>query len=397
MPNLNVRLNAARYAAGLVLFLAVVLASACSSKEGEPPKEEEPAKAATGTPSEVKLSPEALKAAGVQIETVDQRAASASMRFTATVEANQQATQQVTPLVSGRVDRVNAALGDRVRAGSVLAVISSPEVAEMHGKLLEAKAKQSLAASTLKRTRRLAELGAGAGKDVAAAEAEMQTSEAEIRHLENSLRALGAVPETSGHNIAAAVLHAPITGVITERNVNPGAGVEPGKPLFTVANLSTVWVMANVPESQIGAITVGAPANISASALRGATIRGTVSYIDPNLREETRSARVRISVTNPNEVLKVGMFCQVDITPNTSATTHQLMVPEAAIQRLGEKSVVFVEQGSGTFAVREITVGEKVDDRRVVLSGIAAGDRVVTSGSFVVKSQLLKSEFAEGE
>jgi cobalt-zinc-cadmium efflux system membrane fusion protein len=397
MPYLDIRMNVVRSAATLVLFMALVVASACSKKEEEAPKPEEPANAAAATPSEVKLSPEALKAAGVQIETVGERAASASMRFTATVEANQQATQQVTPLVSGRVDRVNAALGDRVRAGSVLAVISSPEVAEMHGKLLEARAKQSLAASTLKRTRRLAELGATAGKDVAAAEAEMQTSEAEIRHLENSLKALGAVGETAGHNIAAAVLHAPITGVITERNVNPGAGVEPGKPLFTVANLSTVWVIANVPESQIGTITQGAAANVHAAALRDRTIRGTVSYIDPNLHEETRSARVRVSVANPDEVLKVGMFCQVDITPNTTATTHQLMVPEAAIQRLGEKSVVFVDQGSGTFAVREITVGEKVDDHRLVLSGIAAGDRVATNGSFILKSQLLKSEFAEGD
>jgi membrane fusion protein, heavy metal efflux system len=396
MPNPNIRMSAARYAAALALLAALGMTSACSKKE-EAAKAEKPTASAAATPSEVKLSPEALKSAGVQIETVGERAASASMRFTATVEANQQATQQVTPLISGRVDRVNAALGDRVRAGSVLAVISSPEVAEMHGKLLEARAKQSLAASTLKRTRRLAELGATAGKDVAAAEAEMQTSEAEIRHLENSLRALGAVPETAGHNIAATVLHAPITGVITERNVNPGAGVEPGKPLFTVANLSTVWVIANVPESQIGAIQQGAGANVSASALGAGTIRGTVSYIDPNLHEETRSARVRVSVANPNEVLKVGMFCQVDITPQATSAKGQLMVAEAAVQRLGDKSVVFVDQGSGTFAVREVTLGEKVDDHRLVLSGIAAGDRVVTSGSFILKSQLLKSEFAEGD
>lgn len=396
MPNLTITTSVSRVVATLVLIIAFGLTFGCSKKE-EAAKAGEPAETVAGTPSEVKLSPEALKAAGVQVETVAERAASASMRFTATVEANQQATQQVTPLVSGRVDRVNAALGDRVRAGSVLAVISSPEVAEMHGKLLEARAKQSLASSTLKRTRRLAELGATAGKDVAAAEAEMQTSEAEIRHLENSLRALGAIAETAGHNIAAAVLHAPITGVITERNVNPGAGVEPGKPLFTVANLSTVWVIANVPESQIGAIRPGAVASITASALGAGTIRGTVSYIDPNLHEETRSARVRVSVANPNEVLKVGMFCQVDIASNTTAAPRQLMVPDAAIQRLGEKSVVFVDKGNGSFAVREITVGDKIDDHRLVLSGIAAGDRVVTNGSFVLKSQLLKSEFAEGD
>lgn len=396
MQSSRLRSSSAHRAAASVFFVVVTVLSACS-KQQEAAKAPEPAKEAAGVLSEVKLSPEALKAAGIQVETVADRPASTSMRFSATVEPNQQATQQVTPLVSGRVEQVHAALGDHVRAGSVLAVISSPEVAEMHGKLLEARAKETLAASTLKRTKRLAELGATARKDLAAAEADMQTADAEIRHLRNSLQVIGAVPEAADHNIAAVALRSPITGVITERNVNPGAGVEPSKSLFTVANLATLWVIANVPESQIAAIRVGAVADVRASALGERVIRGTVSYIDPNLREETRSARVRVSIANPNDLLKVGMFGQVDITPNASTGTHQLMVPEGAIQRVGDKAVVFVDRGNGVFAVRAITVGEKSDDHRLVLSGLAIGDRVVTNGSFILKSQLLKSEFAEGD
>jgi cobalt-zinc-cadmium efflux system membrane fusion protein len=396
MKRLPTPARAFRPAVALVLFFCAAALAACSKKE-EAAKPVAPVQTSAGALPRVELSPEARKAAGVLVEMVGERDASGSMRFTATVEANQQATQQVTPLVSGRVDQVHASLGDRVRAGSVLAIVSSPEVAEMHGKLLEARARQTLAASTLRRTKRLSELGATARKDLAAAEAEMQIADAEIRHLENSLHTVGAAPETARQNIAAVTLQSPITGVITERNVNPGAGVEPGKALFTVANLSTVWVIADVPESQIGAIRPGAVAAVHASALGNRSIRGTVSYIDPNLREETRSARVRVSVANPGDALKVGMFCQVDITPAAGAGRRQLMVPEAAIQRVGEDSVVFVDGGNGTFAVRTVVVGEKIDEHRLVVSGLTAGERVVTSGSFILKSQLLKSELAEGD
>lgn len=379
----------------LIAALALTATSACSKKP-EAETKEAPEQAAA-SPSLVTLSPEAIQSSGIEIQPVEARPADRVMRFTGTIEANQQATQQVTPLVSGRVDQVRVSLGDRVGAGSVLAIILSPEVAEMHGKLLEAQARQNLAASTLKRTHRLAELGASAGKDVAAAEAEAQTAEAEVRHLQDSLRTVGAVSETTGHNIAGVALHSPISGVVTERMVNPGSGVEPGKPLLTIANLSTVWVIANVPESQVSLLQPGAVAEVRAASLGDRTARGTVSWIDPNLNEQTRTARVRVSLSNPNELLKVGMFCEVAITSAAKGATSQLMVEEAAMQRIGEKTVVFVEKGAGRFEAREITVGEKIDGHRLLLSGLSAGERIAVKGSFVLKSQLLKSQFAEEE
>lgn len=380
----------------LIAAFALTAATACSKKpEAETKDAPEQATAAT---SLVTLSAEAIKSSEIEIQAVDARPAGRVMRFTATVEANQQTTQQVTPLVSGRVDQVRVSLGDRVNAGSVLATILSPEVAEMHGKLLEAHARQNLAASTLKRTRRLAELGASAGKDVAAAEAEAQTAEAEVRHLQDSLRTVGAVSETTGHNIAAVALHSPISGIVTERMVNPGSGVEPGKPLLTIANLSTVWVIANVPESQVSLLQPGAVAEVRAGALGDTTARGTVSWIDPNLNQQTRTARVRVSLSNPNNLLKVGMFCEVAITATIEGGgTSQLMVDEGALQRIGDKTVVFVDKGAGRFEMREINVGEKFDGHRLLLGGLSAGERIVVKGSFVLKSQLLKSQFAEEE
>lgn len=417
-----------------------------TSKESE--KEE-------GAGSEVKLSPEALKAAGVEIEGVTQRPAVALLKVTGTVETNQQQTQQVTPLVAGRVERVHVALGDHVRAGSVLAVIASPEIAEMHGKLreamarlsgaernlqrvqrsenrasvLSAKARLDEAEATLKRTRRLIELGVGAGKDLVTAETayktakaeydfqsnislnrevqeaqtEVNTARAEEAHLRQSLTALGAVVNETAkdihrENISLIPVRAPVTGTVTERLVNPGAGIEAGKPLFTIANLGTVWVIANVPEAQVSALRPGTPAEIRSAALGANAIAGRVNYIDPQLSEETRTARVRVEVANPNERLKVGMFVEVGFEAGTgTGAGEELVVPSEAVQRVGDQTVVFIPKDNepGAFEVRNVELGGEVEGYHRVLGGLKLGDRVVTKGSFALKTQLSKGALGE--
>lgn len=404
---------------------------------------------------EVKLSPEALKAAKIEIEGVTQRPAITLLKVTGTVETNPQQTQQVTPLVSGRVERVNVRLGDRVGAGAVLTVISSPDIAEMHGKLreamtrldsaekslarvqraenrsavLQAKAKLDEADATLKRTKRLIELGAGAGKDLIAAEtaykqakaeyefqsnislnrevqeaqAEVNTARAEVTHLQQSLRALG-VSETEGtqeqhkENISLVVVRAPASGIVTERMVNPGAGIEAGKTLFTISNIATVWVIANVPEAQLGGIHEGTPAEIRSSVIGSNTINGRVAYIDPQLSEETRTGRVRIEVPNPGEKFKTGMFVEVGFQASTNASSgEELVVPSEAVQRIGDRTIVFVprDKEAGAFEVRDVELGGEVGGYHRVLKGLKLGEKVVTKGSFTLKTQLQKGELRE--
>lgn len=407
---------------------------------------------------EVELSPEAIAAAGIEIVGVTQRPAVALLRATGTVEANQQLTQQVTPLVSGRVERVYPVLGDRVSAGSVIAIISSPDAAEMHGKLheaetrldlaqqsyarvqraenrsavLQAKARLDEAEATLRRTRRLIELGAGAGKDLIAAEtahktakaeydyqsnislnrevqearAEVETARVEVSHLRNSLRTLGATLAAgehakTGHDTSIITLRAPVSGTVTERLVNAGAGIEAGKPLFTISNISTLWVIANVPEAQVSALKVGAPAEVRATAAAQAVINGRVTYIDPMLNEETRTARVRVEIANPGERLKVGMFVEVGFQTGAvgegSAGGDELVIPEEAVQRIGERTVVFMpkEDEPGHFEVRDVELGGTVEGYHRVLGGLSLGDRVVTKGSFTLKTQMMKGEMGE--
>lgn len=410
-----------------------------------------------GEGREIELKPEAVKAAGIEIVDVIERNAGSMLRVTGTVEANQQQTQQVTPLVSGRVERVNVLLGDSVRAGAVLAIISSPEVAEMHGKLHEAETKLTLAEqnyarvqraenragvlsakarldeaeATLRRTRRIIELGAGAGKDLVAAEAayktakaeydyqsnisinrevqearaEVETARVEASHLRNSLRVLGAALDenkhpSGGHDTSAIALVAPVSGTVTERAVNAGAGIEAGKPLFTISNISTLWVIANVPEVQVGLLRTGTSAEVRSASLGMNAISGKLTYIAPNLNEETRTARVRVEVVNHNESLKVGMFVEVNFETGTPASGREvateLAVPEAAIQRIGDRTVVFLPgEEEEHFEVRDVEIGGVVDGYQRIISGLAPGDRVVTKGSFTLKTQLMKGEMGE--
>lgn len=371
-------------------------AATAAAAEGEEHEGEEHEGEAEGL---VELTPEAMTAAGIQYAQVMERVAVAPLKATGTIEANQQRMQQVTPLVGGRVERVMAVAGDRVSAGAVLAILSSPEIAELHGKEIEAEARVRLAQSSLRRLRRLTELGAAAGKDLAAAEAEEQTAQAEVGHIRASLAALGSDSRVRGHSISSVALRAPISGTITERLVNAGAGVQAGAPLFSIADLSTVWVIANVPEAQINNMRVGTAAEVRSPALAQSIAHGRITYIDPMLNEETRTARVRLDVMNPNQQLRIGTFVEVNFESGAaaqSAAPTELVVPDEAIQTVENKTIVFVPDAKPAhFQVREIQVGGQADGVRKVITGLTAGERVVTKGSFVLKTQMLKGEMGE--
>lgn len=458
-PRLNRRL-AWFVAAALALAIASGLYFRLGSQDEKPDEKAASAEHSDekGEGGAVELSPEAMEAAKIEYATATERPAVALLRVTGTVEANQQHVQQVTPLVGGRVNRVLVALGDHVRAGAPLAVVSSPQIAEMHGKLhesetrlqnaernlarvqkaenraaaLSAKARLVEAEATLKRTRRLIELGAGAGKDLISAEtayktakaeydfqsnislnkelaeaqAEVATARVDTQHIRDGLRALGAPvaaneQDCQNCDISLLTVRAPISGTVIERLINAGAGIEAGKPLFTVADISTLWIIANVPEAQVGSLRVGTPAEARAAALGEGVIAGRVAYIDPVLNKETRTARVRVEVTNRQERLKVGMFVEVGFEAGSAApgdsVEKELVIPEEAVQRINERTVVFLpkEGEKGHFEARDVGLGGAAGGYQRVISGLKSGERIVSKGSFTLKTQLLKGEMGE--
>jgi len=437
---------------GLILAVLLVLWLWPREKD-EKEASKETAAEVEGEPNEVALTPEAMKTAGIEIGQVTERQAVALLSVAGAVEANAEREQTIAPLVAGRVATVNVSLGQRVERGGVLATIESQQVAELRGQLLEAKSKLSLstanvervrmganragvisakakldlAEKNLARQRRLFEIGAGSAKDVQAAEAEhatakaeydyqsnvalsreVQTAEAEreaarvsVERLRQALVAIGANPDQESAN-ASITVTAPITGVITKRAVNPGVGVKEGDTLFAIANLTTVWVMANVPEAQVSRLRVGARAQVKSPAGDEGHIAGRVNFIDSQVNTETHTVRVRMEAPNPGERLKAGMFVEVgfpDAISGGAPGAMEVSIPSEAVQRLAERPVVFVpeENEPGHFKVRFVELGGEVDGHRRVTEGLKPGERIVIKGSFALKSQLLKGQLKEDD
>jgi membrane fusion protein, heavy metal efflux system len=438
--------------AGLILIVLLAF-WLWSSEKGEKEVPKEATVEVESDLNELALTPEAIKTAGIEIGQVTERPAVAQLNVAGTVEANAEREQTIVPLVSGRVSTVKVSLGQRVARGRVLATLESPQVAELRGQLLEAKSKLSLATANVERVgmaanragvisarakldlaeknltrqRRLFDIGAGSAKDVQAAEAEYATAKAEfdfqsnvalsrelqtaeserdavrvtVERLRQALEALGADPDQPRAN-ASITVTAPITGIITRREVNPGVGVKEGDTLFVIADLASVWVMANVPEAQVNRLRVGARVQVKSPAGVEGAIAGRVNFIDSQVNKETHTVRVRMEAPNPRERLKAGMFVEVsfpDAIRTGAPAAIEVAIPSEAVQRISERMVVFVpeEAEPGHFKMRFVELGGEIDGYRYVTEGLKPGERIVIKGSFALKSQLLKGQLKEDD
>ncbi|MFN2444351.1 MAG: efflux RND transporter periplasmic adaptor subunit [Vicinamibacterales bacterium] len=180
---------------------------------------------------------------------------------------------------------------------------------------------------------------------------------------------------------------APITGVVTERGANVGLNVDQATKLFTVVDLSTVWVVANLYEKDFARVRVGSPATITTNAYPDLAVRGRVSYIDPQVSAETRTAKVRIEMPNARNELRLGMYAEALLGGEGSASTP--MIPRSAVQHVGDRTVVYLlnAEEAGKFVEREVRLGAVAGDQVSVLEGVQAGDMVVGEGSFYVRAE----------
>ncbi|MCS7079471.1 MAG: efflux RND transporter periplasmic adaptor subunit [Chloracidobacterium sp.] len=379
--------------------------------------------------------------AGVIVEPARMQSLTTRLRVAGTVELNPQANVVVAPLVSGRVIRALVAQGARVRAGQPLIVLDSPEIADLHIRLHDAETRRDIAARNLRRVERdesrialaqararlaqaeatfqrfkqLFEAGilsrqelqdaettyatakaeydfqrvVGQERDLREARAALEVAEVEVKHIEDQLAALGAPPTAAAdHPTAEITLTAPLSGVVTDRMVNVGAFVQAGTALLTIADLRTMWVIAAVPEAQLGAIRLGQPVEVHVPALGVQALRGRVAFIEAQINADTRTVRVRIEVPNPGERLRAAMFADVDFL--TPAAAPELVVPTEAVHRLGERTVVFVAGASPhEFHVREVEIGDAQGDVVPIRRGLAVGERVVVRGGLALKTQLI--------
>ena len=349
-----------------------------------------PAPAAAPAPAgdvTIALSPEMLARAAVVTEPATARRVTTVLRVPGIVSADTYRQTVVTPLVGGRVEAVAVELGAAVRPGQVLARLYSPEVAEARERHLSTKAMLDAHDRELQRLQRLREIGAASQQELERAHAEHAAQVAGVETARTRLALLGA-EETAGSGASTFEVRAPSAGVVTARAVNPGQNVDPAMALFTISDLSSVWVVADVYERDLAAVRVGQVARVTAGAYPDQAVNGRVSYIDPAMRQETRTAQVRIQVPNATGHLRFGMFADVRI--DRPAAADAVVVPRTAVHAIGDRHVVYVPvpRRAGAFTEREVSLGEAGGDDVPVLSGLAAGEVVVTDGGFFLRAEI---------
>ncbi|WP_157269856.1 efflux RND transporter periplasmic adaptor subunit [Azohydromonas aeria] len=375
------------------LAVAALLSACGGAKNDQPATKDEQAQAQAEESSLIKLSAEEAQRAGLQVQALQPEAQADVVTVTATIRANQDHFAHVAPRVEGRLTQVVAKLGDQVRAGQTLAVLDSVALGEAQSAYQQAQASHRVAQGDFDRASKLVAEEIIPQKDYLRAQAELEKSRAELRAAEDKLRLLGASPQGGGRASASFELRSPLAGTVIEKKATIGELAGPEVSLFTVANLSRVWIEANLSEDLLAKVRVGAPASVTVAAYPGVRFAGKVSFIAGVLDKDTRTVGARIEVDNQDGRLKPEMFATASI--QTGQTKEGVLsVPDAAVLLLQGQPTVFVREKDG-YEPRPVEPGDKLGGRTVLKSGVQPGDEVVTAGAYALKARLLKSQISD--
>jgi RND family efflux transporter MFP subunit len=274
-----------------------------------------------------------------------------------------------------------------------LATIHSPELAETLRAYLSMRAELDAAHQRVTRLEGLVKIGAASQQELETTRAEhvrhatdVESAQAKLALLGVTAKQLSTLSESASIDSTIRVT-SPIDGVITTRTINQGANIDGSMDLFTVVDLSSVWVMANLYERDLSRVRVGSTASITSGAAPGKSWSGRVSYIDPQLAQDTRTAKVRIDVNNPGRTLRLGMYTDVVLASSTPVTV--LLIPRTAIQMIGRQAVVYIAdpQQTGRYVERPVALGSASVESVEVRNGVAEGDQVVVAGSFALRAE----------
>ncbi len=370
----------------LTTSLAFLLAlSACSG--GDP---ESAAEAADDHHEEgvVVLDTTAIRLGGIRVSQVELITTS-TLLVTGSITFDADRVSHVGSRSSGRVVAVEADVGRRVQLGQALATLESVEVGQIRAEEREAEALLRIAQENHAREQRLADRGISSRKELLEAEAQLRRAEAALHSAEDRLAVLGAAHDHGAGGQFTII--APFAGVVVMRDANLGEMTTPADTLFTVADLSEVWIELDIFERDLAQVRAGQSVSVMVTAYAGRRFPGRIVYVGDILDPSKRTVRARVEIPNPDGALKPGMFATAGIQVGGQGAA-QVVVPLAAVQMHEGKRVVFVPgDAPGEFRLLEVEVGQTIDgDRVVVVSGLAPGSRVVTAGAFALRSELSK-------
>jgi cobalt-zinc-cadmium efflux system membrane fusion protein len=388
----------------LAALFALVPATGCkrnapaeqAAEKAEPEKKEE------ALPSTVTLTPAAIAEAGIKTWKVTPTALGNQLVLNGNVAFNENRMLVVSSTVGGRVAQIAVDLGQPVRKGQPIAWVESRELAQARQEYLRALTELRIAEQSYERAKLLV-----AGKAISAGEFQTRQGDYESKRTaanaaETTLRQLGDDPAAarnqSGPVLPRIAIRAPFDGHVIDRKVTPGSLVEALHPLVTVADLHTLWVFFQVYEKDLANVSSSMPITITADAYPNETFTGKIDFIGREVDPGTRTLRVRATVENRQLKLRPGLFVKGRVNVERPRDTRSILgVPQSAVQTLEGRPTIFLRTAANTFTRRFVETGSTYDEFIEVLNGVAAGDEIVTDGSFVLKAEFSKASLAEDE
>lgn len=389
---------------GSALCVAVATAiavahSSCQSKQDDAPKPSPPTAQSSAQPGMIELPDGSPMLARLQTDRVGSRPIRMSLKAQGgKILANEDRLAHLSARVPGRIVAVFANLGDRVKSGDRLLLLDSPSFGEAQLEFRKTKTAVRVTEKALERAQALLDRGAIGVGEYQRREADYENARADLHEAEEKLHLLGMteqeiqrlVDKDLPHaEVAQVFLRAPFSGEVIERNATVGEVVDPNKTLFTVADLSTIWVRADFPEQQAGRLRTGLGVEVRVSAYPEAVFYGVVTYVGAVIDSAPRTVTARSKIPNPDRRLRPEMFADVTLRTEEQPV---LAVSRAAVQQVGNRTMIFVVRGPRRFEPREVTIGASASDYVEIKAGLEEGDEVVTEGSYALKSEALRGQ-----
>ncbi len=372
------------------IFFSILLALLLSGCKG---KETPPAAAAVVDPSLVTVQADFLQR--LKIIPVGEGEVTETLRVPARIEVDEQRVARIGAAVTGRVTQIHAALGQPVQRGEQLATLHSTELSSAQLAYLKALSQAELQRRAVDRAKLLFASDVIGAAELQRRESELAQAQAEMQASHDQLGVLGMTEGAMNKLAASRAVHslssitATLDGVVIERKVTPGQVVQPADALFTVADLSHVWLVAEVPEQQAVLVKKGEAAQAEIPALNGKRIEGRLIYVADTVNPDRRTVMVRMDVDNPERTLKPEMLASMLIE---GAPQRRLLVPAAAVVREDNKDHVFVQLEDMRFQLRSIILGQENNGYAPVQSGLKSGERIVTEGAFHLNNERKRKE-----
>ena len=365
------------------VFALLFSSAACGGKPAPEPEQEKK----DDGPTLVAMTPEAVKAAGVTVEPITEGDVVTTEELPGTIEAQNGALVVVNTRAAGIVESTAVDIGDRVKANQALASVRSLDLAEAQSAFRKASVADKYAGAALERSEGLKQDGVISDRRLEADRQAAREAKLAVEEAEKRIRILGgAVNDVSG----TFSIVSPIDGAVAARKVNRGESVAANTPLFTIVDASRIVVQLRALGGTPA--VVGTEIEFTVDAIKGRTFKAVIQSASDLLDPETRRFLIRCSVDNKDLLLKPGMFVTGRLP---SSTIKALTVSESAVQTIEGKSIVFIEKAAGKYERREVALGPKANKRVAVEKGVKAGERVVAEGSFMVRTQMQKSELEE--